>query len=65
MSNLFDKDSLEIICPKRNKRIKQLVAWFRKDTVTCPQCKSPINTAEFRKGIADAVKSVADIMKPR
>jgi hypothetical protein len=41
MADLFDKESLEIICPKCKKKIKQPVAWFQTKQNALPSFASP------------------------
>lgn len=63
MASVIPENSyIEITCPKCNKKIKRTIRWFKTATA-CPFCGCGIDTREFRRGVDEANKAIADAFK--
>lgn len=64
--SLFDKAEIAIPCPQCGHESKKTIGWMKShENMQCPGCGSVItlDSAELKKGIASAEKSLKDFGK--
>jgi uncharacterized Zn finger protein (UPF0148 family) len=63
MSFSLDSKEVEVPCPACAKKIKKPLRFFKAGKISCPYCKTPIDTKQFARSIKDAEKQISDLAR--